>query len=399
MNILFLSHRVPFPPNKGEKIRTYHQIKYLAELGHQVAVLAPFENTKDKEDLTALANKHCSDTYGTPIHSQLAMIKGLLLGQPLSVAAFYHRKLQKKLDHKLENEVIDTIICSSSSMAHYIFKSKVLSKLSPDKKPTLIMDFMDLDSDKWKQYTRIKPFPLNLIYQREAKLIQKLESEVHSKFDHCLFISNSEISLFLESNKNLGKLHAIGNGINTQEFKPSTTAKPAEGPVILFTGVMDYLPNEDAVIWFVEEGWNHLKTLYPNARFYIAGMNPSSKVKALESYEGVTVTGFVDNIHTYFDKAHYFIAPFRLSRGVQNKVLQAFACGLPTITTPSGIEGIECKPGTHVVVKNTIMEMVSCIDQLEKNNEKKHSLGQNAAKLILETYSWESMLSPLKKLI
>lgn len=397
MHIAYLTHRVPYPPNKGEKIRTFHQIKYLAEEGYKVSVFSPTSGPNDINSLNALKDQYASAVYHAPQRNKLALLQGLLTNQALSISSFYTKALQSQFDDFLESHTVDAIVATSSSMAEYIFRSTSLAKLSS--RPRLVMDFMDLDSDKWLQYQSIKPFPMSLIYARESRLISQYEKRIHQQFDAALFISQAEVDLFLKHNADLGKLHVIGNGMDTTTFRPSPTPKPTSGPIIIFTGVMDYLPNEDAVTWFVNEGWATLKARHPDARFVIAGMNPSPGVKALSRHPGVEVTGFVDDIMAYYDMAHIFVAPFRLARGVQNKVLQAFACGIPTITTSLGCEGIHSTPGKNVLVADNITATIEKIDWVITHPQEAKHIADEAVDLVKNHYSWESKLAPFKHIL
>lgn len=397
MKIVYLCHRTPYPPNKGERIRTFHQIEYLHRRGHEVFVFAPISGDEDLLNLRELEAHYCTKALSGKAPKRTALLLSLLKGEALSVGNFYSKQLQGQLDQFLATTEADAVVCTSSSMADYVFRSKSIDISGP--RPCLIMDFMDLDSDKWRQYSAIKGFPLNLIYQREAKLIQQLERRIHQSFDSCLFISQAEVDLFLSSNPDLGKLQVIANGLDTNTFKPCAGNKPSSGPNLLFTGVMDYLPNEDAVVWFADSAWATLKQRHPDATFFIAGMNPSPKVMALANKPGIVVTGFVDDIVQYYDQAHIFIAPFRLARGVQNKVLQAFACGLPTITTPMGCEGIDCSHGNEVIVADTIDEMLNQIDWLIEHPEAARQIGDKAMKLIHSEFSWEGKLADFERIL
>ena len=398
MDIVFLSHRVPFPPNKGEKIRTFHQIKFLAQRGHRIQVLAPVAGEEDIRHMASLKQDYCQQTFHAPQPGPLSYLRGLLKWQALSVSHFYTPALQRQLDQLLATQKVDAIVCTSSSMAEYVFRSASLRRAG-DQRPALVMDFMDLDSDKWRQYQKLKSFPMTLVYGREAKLIARYEQKIHQAFDACLFISQNEVDLFMQNNPELGRVHVVANGMDTETFRPIAGPKPQQGPNFLFTGVMDYLPNEDAVVWFVEGAWEQVRAKYPDAQFFIAGMNPSPKVKALSRFPGIVVTGFVDDIREYFDKAHIFIAPFRLARGVQNKVLQAFGCALPTITTAMGCEGINCKRGEHVLVADTLEATLAQIDWVMTHPEDAARIGRNAHDLMQREYSWNGKLAALESIL
>jgi sugar transferase (PEP-CTERM/EpsH1 system associated) len=261
------------------------------------------------------------------------------------------------------------------------------------------MDFMDLDSDKWRQYAQRSKFPMNVVYKREAKLVARYERKIAEGFDACFFITDTETNLFKKACPNAENIFSVENGLDTDTFKPSLQEKNIQAPVFLFTGVMDYAPNVDAVIWFVDNVWQSIISRWPDAQFYIAGMNPSDKVQALEKIDGIHVTGFVEDILPYFDKATIFVAPFRIARGVQNKVLQAFACGIPVISTDMGAEGIRCQDGESILHANAPSEFIDHITTLTQNQATYSQLSNNALEIIKQHYSWDGMLQPFELII
>lgn len=394
MNILFLAHRVPFPPNKGEKIRTFNQLKYLSDDNNKISICAPLEHDNELEFFDTLHYKYCTDVSYSRLSSKIfRLVKGLLTGQALSIANFSSANLQNQFDEMLRKFDYDAIICTSSAMAEYIYQSKVLSSLS--KGPMLLMDFMDLDSDKWQQYAKTSSWPMNWIYQREARLLASYEQRISHDFDTSFFIADAEVDLFKAQTKTSGTVLTLGNGMDTEEFTPASVEPLNEAPVFLFTGVMDYKPNVDAVVWFAKQIWPSVLDKYSKARFIIAGMNPSISVKELEKNDGIEVTGFVDEILPYYHLSDYFVAPFRLARGVQNKVLQAFACGLPVISTSMGAEGIDCVQNEHILIANNEVEFLSAIEKLENDKTFRTAIKKSALTLIHEHYSWQGKLQIL----
>jgi sugar transferase (PEP-CTERM/EpsH1 system associated) len=398
MKILFISHRVPFPPNKGEKIRTFHQLKHLKELGHHIHLFSPYEDKTELAHFNELRGTWCTSVEASPLKPKaMRLLMGLVKGQPMSVANFYDKTLQQKFDQFLFGNSVDAIICSASSVAEYIFKSTDLPTL--DKKPLLIMDFMDVDSDKWGQYQQSSSFPMSMVYAREQRLLAKYEKKIVKKFDASYLIAQAEVTLFNQNVMQSDKVHVMGNGLDTTVFYPPKIKHPNPAPVFLFTGVMDYKPNEDAVIWFVNTCWPSIITQHPNAKFVIAGMNPSADINQLANDKSIEVTGFVDDILPYYHQADIFVAPFRLARGVQNKVLQAFACALPVISTPMGAEGILCQADQDILIASTPVEFITQANQLIAQPKLAESIGQSALQIIKQHYSWQGQLQPLVNLL
>jgi sugar transferase (PEP-CTERM/EpsH1 system associated) len=391
LKILLLAHRIPFPPNKGEKIRTYHQLKFLHEQGHQIYVICPFEDEEELQHFQELNNRHCEQVVGQELaHKGVRFARGLLTGKALSVSNFYHDGMQQQVDNLLKAHQFDALLCTASSMAEYVFKADNQPALPP-----LFMDFMDLDSDKWRQYADQASIPMKWIYQRESKLVATFERKVAQRFNACFFITETECAMFQKDNPECNNIFAIENGLDTSAFHPALHPPQVEHPVLIFTGVMDYEPNVDAVLWFVQHVWPLVIAKWPKAEFYVAGMNPNSKIQALEKMNGITVTGFVDDILPYFHRANMFVAPFRIARGVQNKVLQAFACGLPVITTPMGAEGIHCEDGVDIMLANEPKQFFNCIEQLMCSKELATSISTHAVDTIKHRYEWDALLHPM----
>jgi sugar transferase (PEP-CTERM/EpsH1 system associated) len=398
VNILLLSHRVPFPPNKGEKIRTFYQLKCLSELGHQIHLFSPYEDKADLAHFNTLGEILCTTVKAAPLkHKALRLVKGIAKNQSLSIANFYDKNLQQCVDLFLSNNTVDAILCTASSMAEYVFKSSVLKTIN--KKPLLIMDFMDVDSDKWGQYKQNSSFPMSMIYAREQYLLSKYEKRIVKQFDVCYLIAQAEVTLFNQQVIQSDKVQVMGNGLDTIAFYPAKEKKANLDPIFLFTGVMDYKPNVDAVVWFAEKCWGDIIKQHPTAKFIIAGMNPNKDVMKLVELTGVEVTGFVDDILPYYHQADIFVAPFRLARGVQNKVLQAFSCALPVISTPMGAEGIRCQADRDILLASNPEQFIQQANKLIAQPEIAQSIGESAEKLITKYYSWQSQLQPLVNLL
>lgn len=399
MAILFITQRVPYPPNKGEKLRTYHQIKHLLDKGYGITVACPIADKQEADYAQALADKLSVAVISAPLRqTSVAYLSALLRGQSLSEAKFHSPQLQSLIQQALVNQQYSAIICSASSLAQYVWQlpANVASTISSSK----VMDFMDLDSDKWAQYATKAPWPMSWVYSREAEKVKQLEQRVVDHFDRSFFISQKEVDLFESQNPHLiqRRVLAIGNGIETEYFSPKPIQETHALLTYLFVGVMDYKPNIDAVLWFCEYVWPSILQRTPNAKFVIAGMSPSKVIKELAKQPSIQVTGFVDNILPYFHHADVFVAPFQIARGVQNKVLQAMACGVPVITSTLGAEGIEAVHQKELLIADNANQYMRIIEQLADSTHYQSVANAAIARIAMD-YSWDGQLKLLDKLV
>lgn len=394
MKICVLSQRVPFPPNKGEKLRTYHQIKYMIELGHEVSVLSFHETAEDEALAQALASNLNIDVKTVALGSKLRRyLWALAKGLPISVGAFYSNKMQLVIHEAIAQNQIDVMYLTASSLGYYVLPS-ASQAASPCR---FMMDFMDVDSDKWRQYANTSRVPMKWIYEREAKGIRALEQQANQLFANTFLIAQEEVNLFADAVSNARPVQVLGNGLAFDEFYPPAVTPKPEPAEFLFTGVMDYKPNVDAVVWFARQCWPGIKKVLPHARFTIAGMNPVAEVRELAAKDSsIRVTGFVDDILPYFHAATAFVAPFRLARGVQNKVLQAAACGIPIVTTPMGAEGIGFAGTNNMYIVSEPAEFIDACIATSALREEALLKAQRAYADIKASYSWEQQLAPLR---
>ena len=233
----------------------------------------------------------------------------------------------------------------------------------------------------------------------QSSLLKKYEKKVYRFFDICFFISQAEVDLFCQNNECIEKPLVIGTGIENESFMPAIRPPVNDDPVFIFTGVMDYKPNIDSVLWFTENVWPRIKKKYPESRFIIAGMNPVSGILALAKIKGIEVTGFVDDILPYYHQSDFFIAPLRVARGVQIKILQAFSCGLPVIATSMGAEGIDYTDGKNILIADTPDTFFDSIEMLIKNKILYKSIKNNALELIKNHYSSDVKLTTLGNIL
>lgn len=387
MHIVVLAHRVPYPPNKGEKLRTYHQLEYLLNQGHSITLLSPAFSQQDSLNAQQLANTlNIEVVTSKPTHKILRMMRALIFNTSFSEAEFFIKDLSQQF--ALAAQKAEAILLTASSLTPY------LSKVNAAPNCIKLIDFMDVDSDKWSQYARFARWPMSMIYKREHKEILKLEKQSIEMFDAAFVISENEQAMFNEKVLNTSKLHVLGNGIKHEVFAPSSE-KSAQTINLLFTGVMDYKPNIDAVHWFVNNCWEQIKADIPNVTFTVAGMSPVKSITELSEDKQIEITGFVEDIMPFYNKAHIFVAPFTIARGVQNKVLQAMSCAIPVVTTSLGAEGIKCTNDKDILIANTRDEFVKHCIALSNEPEYRQSIAEAARNTILQHYAWHSVLLPL----
>ena len=387
MKICVLAQRIPYPPNKGEKLRTFHQIEYMCQWGHDVTVLSFRHTAEDDQYANQLQAKLGVKVTLFDMASQLMRYaRAIVTGQAISAGAFYSRAAMAEV--KRQASQADALYLAASSLVPYV---QDLAQQVP-----LLFDFMDVDSDKWRQYALAESPPMRWVYQREMRLVRELERWACEHAHACFLIATEEVHLFARDVCHTPPVQVLGNGMAFDVFYPPEDAPSVAEPLFLFTGVMDYKPNVDAVVWFVEHCWAGIKKVLPHARFVIAGMNPNRQVMALADEEGVEVTGFVDDILPYYHQAAVFVAPFRLARGVQNKVLQAAACGVPIVTTAMGAEGIAfASEATMAIADSAPAFSRACIASVQDATVS-HGRAARALAAIRQDYGWPQQLAPLK---
>ncbi|MEM8800088.1 MAG: TIGR03087 family PEP-CTERM/XrtA system glycosyltransferase [Pseudomonadota bacterium] len=390
--LLFLSHRIPYPPNKGDKIRSWHILKYLAAR-HEVSVGAFIDDPEDlahQDTVRAIA----ADSFFAKISPGIrkAMSARAFLGSGSQSMAFYaDRAMQSWVKGLIESEKIDAAFLFSSTVAQFVLPYT-------DQVP-LLMDFVDMDSDKWRQYSLKTSFPMRGVYAREASTLAKEEHKIAERAVASFFVSDDEAALFRRQFPNTaGSIHALENGVDADFFDPAKVPPAAlgEGPIYCFTGAMDYRANVDAVLWFQKSVWHTIRASQPKAQFYIVGGKPAPEIIALAEKEGVTVTGRVEDVRPYIARADVSIAPLQIARGIQNKVLEAMAMSKAIVATPQAFEGIDAIPGKHLEVAAGAETFASTCLSLSNSPEDRGRMGRAARLLVLNRYGWEARLGALE---
>jgi sugar transferase (PEP-CTERM/EpsH1 system associated) len=394
-SLLYLCHRIPYPPDKGDKIRSYHLLRYLTER-YSVSLGCFVDDEDDWQHLDFL-KAQCHEVFCLPLNPlwcRLKSLQGLLNNEAITVPYYTASPMQAWVNEQLGKYNIGRCVVFSSAMAQYLTDGSGQGR-------RIVIDLVDVDSDKWRQYAATKPFPMGWLYRREADKLLQFEQKVSALADRSFFVSSAEAKLF--KNLSPGLEHKIGfynNGVDTDFFDPRRDYKnpywqhpnpcTPSAPVLVFTGAMDYWPNVDAVVWFAETIFPPLKSMYPELTFYIVGRNPTRKVKNLEAIAGVSVTGRVDDVRPYLKYATAVVAPMRIARGVQNKILEAMAMEKIVMTSEAGLEGIDAELGAEILLTNAVEDYQEFLPSIL--NSGGSTIGHAARLKVLKDFNWSHTL-------
>lgn len=392
--ILFLSHRIPFPPNRGDKIRSHHILRRLARMApvHVGCFADDHADLAEEVELASLAHSYHLARRSKPL--VLAGLQALKEGKPISLTAFRDESMARFVRQTLSGGRIGTIYVFSSQMGQYI---------PDDFAGRVIMDFVDVDSVKFEAYAAKSRGPMGWVHGREARLLSAEEARLASHADVSLLISRAEADLFTHRLGVLSRkvrVEVLGNGIDSEFFDPGQVGPECRlaampGPRLIFTGQMDYQPNVAAVIRAVRHILPQIQARHPEASFHIVGRNPTDAVKALEAVAGVHVWGRVDDIRPWLKASDMALVPLDIARGVQNKVLEAMAMELPVVLTGAAANGIHAVPGHHFAVADSDEALAALVNNLADRPQAGKAMGIDARRLVVERASWQSMLAPL----
>ena len=394
--ILFLVHRAPWPPDRGDRIRSWHMFEALAKLA-PVHVAALADNAEDAETARAKMAPLCESLVINVRKASrpVALAQAVLCGEPVSNRLFRNAAMARHVDDLVRRGGVTHIVAFSGQMAQYLparFDGPVL------------MDFVDVDSAKFATYAeQDKRQPLNWVHAREAVKLGAFEAAVARKVDASLFVSEAEAALFrVQSGLGADKVRAIENGIDTERFDPASqldAVGTGAGPLAVFTGQMDYRPNIDAVRWFAADTLPLIRTRHPEVRFAIVGRAPTDEVRALERLPGVTVTGEVPDVRPWLAAADAVVAPLLLARGVQNKLLEAMAMARPVVASAAAATGIDATPGEHMLVADGAAAMADAVCRIFDDRMAAAKMGQAARARMIARYGWDARLAPLGDLL
>ena len=393
-NLLFLSHRVPYPPTKGDKIRSYHVLRHLAR-SYRLFLGTFVDDPADWRHLDAL-REICAEVHVEPLAGwsrAMPMLRAVLAGEALSLHHFRSQKLALWVEDVARRERIERAYVFSSPMAQYVADLPQVRT---------VVDFVDMDSAKWADYAQRRPWPISALFRREAARLLAFERDVAARSEASIFVTEGEAQLFRRELANgLARIVAIRNGVDSAYFAPThdlvSPFQPGECPVV-FTGAMDYWPNKDAAMWFAREVLPRIRGRDPAVRFYVVGMNPSAAVCALARDSGVVVTGRVDDVRPYLQHARVVVAPLRVARGIQNKVLEAMAMAKPVVVTAESAAALSVGEGIELEVASGAEDFAAKVLGLLEPR-RAEAMGTLARARVLKDFVWQRSLALLDGLL
>ncbi len=425
--LLFLTHRFPYPPNRGDRIRSYNMLRVLAE-SFDVTLVCPHDEPVSDEQLRHV-RQFCDAVHTEPIGAGRWVKAGCsaLAGRSLTEGLFHNRGLKRSILKDHERQRFDAILVFCSSMYPYIDHPRFRGVRT-------VVDLVDVDSMKWEQLARESSLLKRPVYAVEANRISKLEQRIADRVDAIALVSDHEAAAFRDRVNSNAPILGISNGVDTGYFRPHWATSPngdeSRGarreergarrekdtatdpdsssrlaprtsrlaPRLVFTGVLDYTPNVEGMRWFCER---ILPRLRKDGDFQldIVGRRANAVVQRLAAIDGVNLVGEVPDVRPHLHAADIAISPLKLARGIQNKVLEAMACGLPVVTTTQSAEGIDAVDGRELVIADDEDQWHAALFDLAGDPDKREALGTAARNLVVDHYSWQSKLQQLGDLL
>lgn len=394
--LLFLCHRIPYPPNKGDKIRSWHLLEYLAQ--YFTIYLATFVDDPADHVHEHKVRSLCAEALFVPLNPRLAKLRsaaGLLTGEALSLPYYRDATLQTWVDDMVARHAISRALVFCSPMAQYVMPDTAAGKALDCR----VMDLVDVDSDKWQQYATTLRWPMNWVYRREGERLLAYERAAVMQTRASFLVSSREAALFRSLAPECAeRVQHFNNGVDQEYFSPQLTlATPFAAGVqqaLVFTGAMDYWPNVDAVSWFAREALPLIQIEHPGVSFHIVGSNPSPEVQELGRLAGVHVTGRVPDVRPYLQYALAAVAPLRIARGIQNKVLEALAMARPVLVSPMALEGIAATHAQDLLCCESVTDYAGAVGDLIRGDHT--GLTSNGLGLIEREFNWARNLEPVR---
>ena len=388
MKVLYVCHRFPYPPKRGGKIRPFNMIRHLSQQ-HEVTVCSLARSPREAEEARGIA-PYCKRFEIALVDDRvqaLRMVARLPTPAPSSFGFFRSASLARTIDGLLATEKFDLVFVHCSSVAPYVSRHAATPK---------ILDFGDMDSQKWLEYAQSKPFPLSAGYWLEGRKLVAEERRLARQFDLCTATTRAEWQT-LEGYGTGTPSDWFPNGVDSDFFAPS--AQPHEPETICFVGRMDYYPNQDSMFDFCANTLPLLRQRRPGIKLLIVGADPSAKVRRLAEIPGVTVTGSVADVRPYVHRAALMVAPLNIARGTQNKILEAMAMGVPVVASRIAAGGVDALDGEHLLTADNPQQFGEAVEQILRDSGERARLAAAGRERMLSNHSWKHSLRRLDGII
>lgn len=387
-DILYLTHRVPYPPDKGDRIRTYHILRFLA--GRARVHLACLADEPVPATAHAELERYCPRVAVVPLgvarwwHGAVSFA----LGSTLTEGVFHAAAFGRLIKDWCRATPFSAALASSSSLVPYL-RNPALRGVPA------VVDLMDVDSQKWLDFAGATRGPRSWLYRTEGRRLRKLEAILPGEFHAVTLVSAAEAELCRQFCAS-GRVEAIPNGVDLDYFQPSQAATE---PACVFVGALDYRPNVDGIDWFCRRVWPGVLQGRPATKLYVVGRRPVKTVRELSRLTGVEVVGTVPDVRPYLHRARVAIVPLRLARGVQNKVLESLALGKPTVAAPPALAALGVEPGIHLLTASSAADWEAAVLRLLDDEPFGRQLGAAGRRYTEDHHAWDRCLEPLAALL
>jgi sugar transferase (PEP-CTERM/EpsH1 system associated) len=377
--------RVPYPLEKGDKLRAFHQIKDLSKK-HEIFLFALNDAELHPEAIATLS-RYCKKIQIVNLSKWrivLQLLLGFITNKPFQVHYFHNRKAQKIFDKFLAQIQPDRIYCQLLRTAEYVKNIHHINKT---------IDYQDAFAKGMEKRMNTAPWYSRFVYSWEYQRLRHYENLAYHYFDKHIIISEQDRAFITHENNET--IAVIANGVDMDYYHPMDAIKTYD---LVFTGNMSYPPNIDCAVFIAKKVMPIIWQINPEIKLLISGTSPAKEVKNLAN-NNITITGWVDDMRLSFAKAHLFVAPMQIGTGLQNKLLEAMSMKIPCITSSLANAALKAIPNEHVIIANTPQEIANAIIQLLPDTELQKQLTESAFKFVKQNYSWQANNSALEKII
>jgi sugar transferase (PEP-CTERM/EpsH1 system associated) len=389
VNLLHLTHRLPYPPDKGDRIRTYHTLRYLASRAR--VHLAALADEPPSPGAVEVLEKMCARVAVVPhsgLKRWLRALGSLVCGRSITEGVFHSPGLARLLESWCGEVRFDGVLVSSSALVPYLRRGALGGVPA-------VVDLVDVDSQKWFDYAQASRIPKRWLYRLEGRRLRKLERSLPGWARGVVLTTPAEVALY-EQFAGAGTARVMANGVDLDYFRPAPQSREVS---CVFVGALDYRPNVDGVVWFCEAVWPKILQRRAEAKLYIVGRQPVPALQKLGAVAGVEVVGTVPDVRPWVERAAVAVVPLRIARGVQNKVLEALAMTRAVVASPVCLGGLQTVPGKHLLAATTPEEWTATLLALFDDEEQRQRLGAAGRAFVEEHHCWDRCLTPLGELL